>query len=503
LASATGDQAVAFGFDAVAPAPTGDASWLRSHGTYVTTAVADPEGTYSRVVAPEAAGAYLRKVFDLGAAAGDVELRVTWAMRFATEFDASACRGVVLHAGIAEVGRAGVRCAPVQPTPEWQAYEVDWRPPEEVRDRQLNVDLRELEGQAFDVRNVRVEVRTPEGWRDVGPAIPDSAYVSVSYAVGDAPPVQVALQALTASRAPTPHRIEVSVPASATRVILKAHPAGTEEGGDVRTRVTSLVVLDGDGRRRPATLPPDVWSRRQKLLSDHPNTAGHAAAAAGVAAFSTMAAPSALAAIAVAAVATVWATGSRAALGGLVLGIAVLVATRRQDSAARRLAWVGASLVLVAVLVFAAGGRLSSVDDETVRVRTAIWQVSGQAFLDRPWTGMTPFERSARYRSSTAIPAGDSVGHAHNLGLELASLRGVFGVLVTAWVAIGLVGLAWRWAGVRGLAVLLPAAMGQLVDVTLFSSGVLVPIILALEVARRRSAPAARATAVRTATVHR
>jgi hypothetical protein len=116
---------------------------------------------------------------------------------------------------------------------------------------------------------------------------------------------------------------------------------------------------------------------------------------------------------------------------------------------------------------------------------------------------MTPFERSARYRSSTAIPAGDSVGHAHNLGLELASLRGVFGVLVTAWVAIGLVGLAWRWAGVRGLAVLLPAAMGQLVDVTLFSSGVLVPIILALEVARRRSAPAARATAVRTATVHR
>ena len=492
LASDGSAQRVSVAFDAVAPPVRSDTGWLRSHATYLTSAHVDDEGRFTRVVAPEVEGAYLRKVFQLGSATGGATLRATWELRSSTPFVPEPCRGVMLHTGVSEVGREGVRCHPVQPTTAWHAYEVVWSPPASVTDARLNFDLRGLEGVTFDVRRVTLQRLTPSGWAAIGPAIPDAPYLSVATQEGMGRPSQVALLAIRPAETPSSYRTETIVPASADRIVAKLHPGADESTTDASTVVRSLAVHGADGRRLRSIPPADVWTRRQSLLFGHPNLAGHAAAVTGIGATLSVFAPAAAVVVAGATIAVIWATGSRAALGGFLIGLVLLWVVRVRSAGGRGgrgLAWLGAVLLVVGVLLASgAGRRLGSLDDETLSVRVAIWQASARAFLDAPWTGSTPSARSALYDATPTIAVGSAVGHAHNLGLELASLYGAYGVAVAAWVSAGLLLLAWRWGGGAGLAVLVPIGLGQSVDATLFTIGVLLPTILALDLLRRRPA---------------
>ena len=482
------DEVVTVSFEASAEPVSLDTGWLRSHVDYRTTTEHDALGPYTRVVTPEAEGAYLRKVFPTDAPVGGSTFRLTWSFRSLLEFEPGTCRGVVLHAGLREVGRAGVSCQAVRPSVDWERYDIVWHPPESITDTRVNVDLREMEGIPFDIRGVALYRLEPAGWRALGPSIPDVPYASVAYVSESGREFQIGLTPLAVAPRQLPHELRALVPADASRLIVRAH-VGSHGSEDARSLTMSNVRAErADGERLRSLHPGDVTTRRQRLLSPHPNLAGHSAAVLGVGLAATaLTAKGGLLAVP-AALTVIWATGSRAALLGATLGWLLWLVTAPSVRHSRR--GVLVALALFATTVVALGwfgslGRLQSFDEGTELVRTGIWSTAWEALRASPSVGSTPAQRSSLFDAAVAIPGATTVGHAHNLWLEFGSLYGLLGLAAAGWLSVALTWRAWAWGRWAGVALLVPLAIGQVIDYTVFYVGVLLPTIAWLEVMRR------------------
>jgi len=507
---ATDDQPaeVNVSFLAKAPAPTTDTGWLRSDSDYVTRTRYDETGHTTEVRAPARPDAYLRKVLVLPEPAGDASFLVSWDLLTPRVPAGAGCNGVLIHTVANDGNPVASPCIAAEQSPVWRSYAVAWTAPSDVEARRLSLDVRGLAGVDFEIRRVRVEMTVDGRPIDLGPAIPDVPFVSVSSVDSSGQRHQRSLVPIEAGTALSTHRAAVDLPATAEALVVRLHYGSHVDPACNCVTVMDLDVRDRNGLPLRPVAPTDAAERRLALWYDHPNLAGHGAALVGLAWVASAVMPATVTGLwpvfatgaAAVALALVWTTGSRAAFAGLLLGLLILaIANGLSPWPARRRAAVatlaGVALLTAALALSGGLGRLRTVGADEVGVRTAVWTVAGEALQSSPWVGVTPIERGERLAASP-VPLGATVTHAHNLWLELGSLFGAFGLAAAIWMTVGLPWIAWRWGGAAGVAILVPVALGQAVDFTLFSIAVTFPLITGLELVRR-------ASRVRAIAVHR
>jgi len=486
-----GELRVTVSFDAAAQYSGLDTGWLRSSPEYVTTTLREDGTAFARIQTPPVPGSYARKTYHLGHVAGGGTFMLEAEFRAPEPIVSSECGGITLIAGFAEVGSRGVSCIRLDVTREWQQQTLELHVPDEVAATAVHVDLRHLEGAVVFVRNVRLYQWKDGHWSNVGPAIPDTPYVSVAYRDSHGRTFQLATLPIRAGAQPVQHQLPIVAPMTATALLVQAHrgPHGTQGGQGHLVR--GLEVRDELGHSLRREMPPSTerW-RRYSVFADHPNLAGHAGAAVGLAGIMITRASLVWMIVPLVATSTLIAmTGSRSAMIGFILGVVILLWSGATVRAPRQVRWTGllgaALLSLLLILQPQVLGRVASLDYETLQTRAAIWRVATQSFLASPWQGADPSDRSSRFADDAHIPLGETVGHAHNYWLELASLLGIFGVAIASWVTITLVVLGWQWAGWHGLAIVLPVLLMQTVDLSIHDGAVILPVIVFLTLARR------------------
>lgn len=488
---------VTVSFLAMTPAPTTDTGWLRSDSAYLTHTRFDDNGATTEVRAPANPDAYLRKVLALPEPAGGASFLVSWDLFTPRVPDGTGCRGVLIHTVGPDGNHVASPCVVAEQSPDWRTYTLAWTAPAGIEARHLSLDVRGLTGVEFAIRRVRVGMTIDDRGIELGPAIPDVPYVSVAYIDDEGRRFQRGIVPIEVATGLAPHRVTAGLPTTAAGVVVRLHYGSHVDPTDHSVRVVDLEVLDRLGMPLRPVAPTDAAERRRALWYDQPNVAGHGAALAGLAwvtsavtpATVTASSPALATGAAVIALAMVWTTGSRAAFAGLVLGLLVLAIAFRPAPPRRRAviaALAGVALVVGALALSGGLGRVGAIDADEVGVRTAVWSVAAEALRSSPWVGVTPLERRDRLAASD-VPLGSSVTHAHNLWLELGSLFGIFGLAAAGWMTVGLAWLAWRWGGATGVAILVPVAIGQAVDFTLFSVAMTFPLIAGLELLRRTS----------------
>lgn len=473
--------------------------WFRSDARFVLEPQRAPDYPHTRVWVPEAVpGAgppYLMRTFDLGEPIGGRIFRVLLDLRRApqgqlpavstageppleTTLDAPTgasgidpgrpiggrdCQGISLQAW---APRGGGRCLPVTPGERWQRYSLSWRVPAEVEASVVRVVLNGFADETLDVRRVRLFTVNGE----LGPLQPQGGALQLAW-----------------GRRPEAHAGRSFIPTAEwqTLSVRETRAAGdtltatltTAAGLTLQTRNLRVTAPDG------TSLPNAVSSARQTIIFGDPNLAGHTLGALGLAAVA-LSGPWLGALGGALTLAGAALTGSRAALIGTLAGLLGLfwLALPR---GARRLGF-GA---LAALLLALAGGawpqlsalRLFSLGEVTAR--RDIWAAAWDAFSSHPGRGLGAGGFPAYWAD---LHGGEAVQHAHNLWLEFAAGYGVLGLASVLALTLGLGVLAWRWGGARALVLVAGTLLMNVFDTTLFYTGVLFSLTLALGAFRGR-----------------
>jgi hypothetical protein len=231
---------------------------------------------------------------------------------------------------------------------------------------------------------------------------------------------------------------------------------------------------------------------RAKILSPHPNFAGHAAVAIGLSAIALLPRGSLQILGGALTLATVYVTGSRAAWLAAFLGLAALVLTslpRLTRIRAFLAIFLGTLLILAVVAAFLSNARVASIRQEGTP-RSHIWQLAWQATLSSPWTGL---QQDFASWSGDQDDSYQPVNHAHNFVLALSSEFGLFGLATALWLLGGFLWLSWLWGRWKGLLLLFPIVLLNTLDFTLFRADVLLPTMLWMNAFREGNSSATTA----------
>ena len=181
--------------------------------------------------------------------------------------------------------------------------------------------------------------------------------------------------------------------------------------------------------------------------------------------------------------------GGRSALVVAILALSALVLTRRRLRRFASLLVLGVLTVVVMLVVVSSFvphsplDRLAPVDAGQETPRTEISKTAFQAWQEHPWTGLSATQMDfSQYWKSRHPSAVEVIHHAHNLWLQYASAYGVAGLLSILWLTLAFLIQAWTRGRWPALIPVLAVLALNLFDFTLFYSGVLFPMILAINV---------------------
>lgn len=452
-------------------------AWFPSDPRFVLEPLPDrPSST--RVVPPQQGEPYVtRRVMTESPLArrtfrATVELRASEALAF-TDAD---CLGVLLR----EVGGSGTAaCFAQEISSSWETKTFEWTVPENASSRTLRVELR-VPAAWYEVGATVLEEATPSGWVSLGPLEPTGVRVAF------APPGTAPLEWVGPTFLPSGERTHVSVPVppeavkaeGELRVLLRTEPGTTVELASTR--------LERAGRStgRPIALP-----QRGQLWFDHPNLAAHGIVAGNIVVASLSGSPLAVAAAAGVGMVGASLAGSRTAFLALVVTCALLVfvtfGRRRRGGLTLMAGTLVAALAVLAATVGPLAPRLDlvSAGDGNQVGRAEIWAFAVGEMLADPWGAESDsFERT--WESAHPGDPRPAPTHAHDLWLHYAVAYGLPGLLVALAFTFGTLVLAGpkrRPAiaiGVFGLFAL------QITDTTLFYFPVSLSLMLLLASAR-------------------
>lgn len=341
----------------------------------------------------------------------------------------------------------------------WRSFESVWQVPEQATDNALVITLSRLGGHALELGPLEVNELDGDRWSTLETA--DLLMVRLG-------------------------QTETSLPLTETWQRYEAR-TGTTPAGEVEARftvgsgTTALVrAVSVSSLATGVQLPRSPRPMRVRYLGAHANQLGHSAATVLAA---VLAVGAGLPAIAVAAgltLANLWMAGSRAALVGTLMALALFLPSLR----GRHRLWLPGVLLLVvgaAYLVWGTAGWDRSAG-ETPTSREAIWSTAWSAVADHPLRGLpSSFADYWRERQGTS----GEISHAHNLWLQIAVTYGIPGLLAMLWLTLGLILFAWRLGRWRGMILVIPPLLMNLFDYTLFHPSVLFPMILGMSALRR------------------
>ncbi|MDQ3397863.1 MAG: O-antigen ligase family protein [Deinococcota bacterium] len=444
-----------------------DWDWHRSEPNFSLEPRYEDGEVFTRAVTPRGADPYLFRSFNTGEPIAGRTFRVALELRAPEAIAAEGCRGVWLQAW----GRGGAAgCLAVALGREWRAFELAWTAPLEVESPSIHIVLNDFDGLSFDVRRVRLYERVGDEWQALTPISPSGAHAQLLWQ-GQTPGLEATLNFMPQE--------------TWQRYVLTVRDSSLLEGGvvkasfqissglKIKTRGVSLTAPDSAD---PFPLP---MRGRQSLWFGHPNLAGHTVAATGLALISGVRSVRLGFAGLALSLLGIGLTGSRGAWLAMLLGLAgfLLLNYRRKEPL-----WLLFGLGLMSVIaLFGLGsrGRLQSLDGELTS-RPEIWAVAWQALRDNPLSGVGAGRFGSYFAANYPGTSSEAVQHAHNLWLAFASDYGLAGVVAILWFTFGLSMLAWRWGRWRGLLLVVPVFAMNLFDTTLLFSGVLFPLLLAM-----------------------
>jgi hypothetical protein len=224
-------------------------------------------------------------------------------------------------------------------------------------------------------------------------------------------------------------------------------------------------------------------ANRASGLTVHPNVLGHLLVANAMLVWVVAGRRTSLLVLIVSFVGILF-TGSRTAfLGWCVLCVAWGVGLPHRG--ARWLALV-ALVSFTAAVVFTPDqfGRLSSawnLETRNVVQRVETWQVLWAAVRERPVAGIGTHQTEAYVNLSRRERAGlGDTRHAHNVFLHVLTENGLVGLAALIVLIGGLVRFGGGWSNPAGVLMLVVALVMNLTDLTLFTPGVLYPIVVAM-----------------------
>ncbi len=276
----------------------------------------------------------------------------------------------------------------------------------------------------------------------------------------------------------TPSSFSVPVPPAATSIRIGAY---IDEGTSMQLR--HLEAIDSSGRRwRP--IPP---TRRASLWFPSPNVVGQSAVISTIVAMSAAGSFGASTLALLLGSLVVGLSGSRAAATILVLaGLAHLLLRSRNTPSGRgrissRFYLVAIALAALA-MVFVFRGVSSRPGSTPEVTRPAIWQAAISAIQTYPLSGLAGHHVSFRdWFAAQHVGLAQTVTHAHNFWLQLGAQFGVLGLVASLWLTASMFAYALRQKRPGPLLLLVGSAtLLSLVDYTLFSYGVVLPLIAGL-----------------------
>lgn len=189
-----------------------------------------------------------------------------------------------------------------------------------------------------------------------------------------------------------------------------------------------------------------------------------------------------------------WASGSRAALLGLLLAGGLAFALRLP-----RFWRVVLGLGIVVALVASLSGRFDpgrfgtvlDLSYRTSQQRLEIWRIALEAFREHPISGVASLaEYSSNHLSERARELSiTEISHAHNLFLQALAEGGILGGLGAFFWVAGATWLLLHLRAWKGLALLGVVVILNLADYTFFNAGVYYPLWIGLAWSISRSSP--------------
>ena len=444
--------------------------------------VSSDQGTWTRFT-PVGENPFIYRGFDLGQAIAGRTFHASVALR---SEGTPRCGRLYL----AERGARYRKGLDVCPGTDWATYTLSWTTPSTASGNEIDIILNDFHGGALDIRPPALAMRRGQTWTPLTPLSPEGVAISLSWGPGApwAPdPSHTRTVHVVPAQSWTSYTIDVPGTdlKNASQIWARLQP---ERGLLISARHTSLTSsAPGSGSLRTTALSRPG---RERLWFGAFNLAGHAILLDGLVLVAATDAPvMGLIGVLLAGFGIV-ATGSRAAFVAGLVGFPwllwFLLAPRLRKRFAIFVAGCGAILALAVrfhllgrIQIWSASGLSDPVS------RQAIWRVAWDAFREQPWTGIGGGNSFATYWHLHE-PGGLRlvVTHAHNLFLQYGAAYGTFGLIAVIGLTVGLVALGWSWGRWRGLALTVPVVVLQAVDVTLFYTAVLVPLVLGLNALR-------------------
>jgi hypothetical protein len=427
----------------------------------------DSQGGFTRVQTPLGDDPYLFRSSRTSSPIALQQFRVELEMRSREIIPAQNCRGVWLQEN---GGSYASKCFPIELTPRWKKFLFDWTAPIEAHSSSIRVVLNDFDGLEYDVRNLVLSQKVGFKWEALSTLEPTGVQVWLDWKREDKfkPSPSVAI---------TPDDIW--------------RDYSLKMDGNIDTIVTALLSLERDrlvfirsvrwkGEKLSYTALLDVPFRSSVWFSN-PNYAGHSFASFTL--FILFLLPSSVLGVnigvlvSILGLVSVYFTESRAAWGGILIGIPWLIWFYIREN--QKILLVAGLITVLAVGVTAdANGfweRLT-LGDRSSTTRQSIWETAVEYIVEHPFGGGSPIDFNKTYAENNPM-AKEKVWHAHNFWLQMGVRFGWIGFLASALVTVFLTNLFWVVEKWRGLAFLLPIFWMNTIDYSLDNIGVW-PVVL-------------------------
>jgi hypothetical protein len=451
----------------------GDPGWVRSEPAIMLEPRVEDGRRYTRVIVPQGKDPYLMRSFDMGEPIGGRTFRAQVALRSDAPVEVSGRRGLWLQVWDPA---GGASVLPVALDQEWRRFVHEWTVPIEVTSSTIRLVLNDFDELSFDVRDVVLDEWQDGEWRPLGVTIllqqdneTHSALRFIPEATWQHYSLELKGRALSTARTlRAALEIEPHLEVEVRSVKLKA--LDTEE-------VSVLVVPK----------PPEV---RQHFGHAQVNLAGHSLAASGLMLLSISPSTPIGSISGMLSLVAVLFSGSRAAFAALLVGVPWLLWLSYIQQERQR-HWALLATISIMGFIFAnlyVPGRMSVLgyNDKSPITRPEIWGVAWQAIVASPLGGVGIDGFDNHWSRFNEGGGREIISHAHNLWLALGSSFGLIGLLSSLWLTFGILYLAWYWGRWWGTALVVPILVMNVFDYTFFYSGVLFPLIFALNVMREQ-----------------
>ena len=435
----------------------------------------DREGEPFTRFFPEGSNAFILRSFDTGSPLPGRTFRGTVEARSA---EGEMVCGTL---NLAESGGRNFKSETVCLGSAWSDYSMTWRFPLDALGQTVNIVVNGFRDSPIDLGRVQIEEYDGTTWRPLAPLAPTG--VGLVLVLSSGYPWEPGTQRLVRRQiepTATWQPLEVSVhltPGKRSRLWAELH---VEEGLELEVRNARLSVSAGGWGIWP--LSPLF---RQALMFGHPNSAAHTGATILLILLSVTMNPWLALLGAALALAFILMTGSRIALLVVLMATVLWLALRGPPVGQKRwnLAVVIAVVAIGVVTIWLVGtGSTRAFQLFGIADRIGIWRTALDALATYPVLGLHGAGLSlGEYVTDNLLGSSLPVaGHAHNLWLELVSAFGLPGLLVALSLTSILPILAWRSARWRGLGLVLSVFVLNVVDYTLFYTGVFLPLLFGL-----------------------